>query len=280
MYIKSYKLNSFFSFHTVYAASNGPGDSSIPFQRITDSSISVNSSTENSIPVQSSIDGPIPTQSPTKLGTSSNSDGSTSAGNALIMTASITTGANLVTKDPNIATKSAIVAGSVGIGPSAILVKKVSENISSEVGKSSLVLFAITNLSFKESSDKYPSTLTEYLYQIFDLTGDSILDLLKMIDYLNNLQYLFLYVIIYLSILLSINSSYIESTLNKILPNNFVLYFMKSVNLVKKSGRIYIIILFLLLSYNIYLSNYCFSLLYENFDAICELHQSRLSSLK
>jgi hypothetical protein len=63
-------------------------------------------------------------------------------------------------------------------------------------------------------------------------------------------------------------------TLNKIWPKKLVLFFMRSVYLVKKSGRIYLIILFLLLNYNIYLSNYCFNILYDNFDAICELQQS------
>ena len=115
----------------------------------------------------------------------------------------------------------------------------------------------------------------DLLYKFFDLSGNSVLDLLKMIDYINNLQYLFLYFILYLYILLSIDSSKIEFYLNKILPKILVLYFMKSVNLIKKSGKIYIIILFFLLSSSIYLSNHYFSFLYENFDAICELYLSK-----
>jgi len=216
--------------------------------------------------------------SPSSPSTSSSSN---SGGDAIIMTAALASGAKIAQKAPNFATKAAVVAGSVALGASAIVVKNVSGNLSSDIGKSSLVLLAITNISCyakKESShlqglqSKEYSTLMEYLYKIFDLSGNSVLDLLKIIDYLNNLQYLFLYIIIYVSIILSINTSIVELVLNKILPKKFVQYFMKSVNLVKKSGRIYILILFLLLSYNIYLSNHCFSILYGNFDTICELH--------
>ena len=59
-------------------------------------------------------------------------------------------------------------------------------------------------------------------------------------------------------------------------PGNekIVIFLMRSVNFIKKSGKIYLIIFYILLSYNIYLSNYCYSYLYENFDAICELHLS------
>jgi hypothetical protein len=134
------------------------------------------------------------------------------------MTAALATGAKLAQKAPNLATKTAIVAGSVALGASSIIVKNVSGNLSSDLGKSSLVLFAITNLSSKgkDLSNKDYSNLIEHFAKILDLSGDSVQDLLKMIDYLNNLQYLFLYVIIYISILLNIESSNIELTLNKI----------------------------------------------------------------
>ena len=73
----------------------------------------------------------------------------------------------------------------------------------------------------------------------------------------NNLQYFFIYAILYTYILINIDTSKLELFLNKILPKKFLTYYIKSVNLLKKSGKIYIIILFLLLSYSIYLSNYC-----------------------
>jgi len=60
---------------------------------------------------------------------------------------------------------------------------------------------------------------------MLDFTGDSVLllrTMLKLIDYLKNLQYLFLYAIVYVSILLNIESSSIEFILNKILPPKFI----------------------------------------------------------
>lgn len=132
----------------------------------------------------------------------------------------------------------------------------------------------------KEST--YMDVLTEYSNVLLNLSGDSVLDLLKVIDILNNLQYLFLYVIAYISILLSFKPSNIESfcrspirDARKIFPQSFVNFYMKSIYTFNKYGRVYIIILILMLGYNIYLSNYCFNLLYNNFDAICELHLSK-----
>lgn len=215
--------------------------------------------------------------------TTGNSSKSNGGGDAIIMTAALASGAKLAQKAPNLATKAAFIAGSIGVGATAIIVKNVSGYVSSDVEKSSLLSLAslaITNISLKDSTVASPeeaqaTPLIELLYKIFDLSGNSVQDLLKMIDYINNLQYLFLYFIIYLYILLSIDSSKMEFYLNKIYPKIFVQYFMISVNLVKKSGRIYIILFFLLLSSSIYLSNHYFSFLYENFDAICEFYQSK-----
>lgn len=96
-----------------------------------------------------------------------------------------------------------------------------------------------------------------------------------MIDILNNLQYLFLYAIAYTSFFLSFKPSNIEFFLIKIFPLNLVNLYMKSINMISKYGRVYIIILILMLGYNIYLSNYCFNVLYNNFDTICDLHVSK-----
>jgi len=223
-------------------------------------------------------DTPTPTSTSTPTQSSKSSSirlAQSNGGDAAIMTAALATGAKLAQKAPTAATKAAIVVSSVGLGASAIIAKNFAGNLSSDAGKSSLVLLMVTNLSLKESLDKNYSTLIEYLYKLFDLTGNTAVDLLKMIDYLNSSQYIFIYFLIYLSILLSIDSSKIELILKKILPDKIVMYYMRSISLVQKNGRMYILILLFLLTYNIYLSNYCFNLLYENFDQICELYQSK-----
>jgi hypothetical protein len=197
-----------------------------------------------------------------------------SGGDAIIMTTALAAGSKLAQKAPTIAAKAAIITGAVGLGALGIVTKNVTGNLSSDIGKSSIILFAFTNVSLKNTYDKEYTIILEYVYKMLDLSGNSVQDLLKIIDYLNNLQYVFLYFIIYFSIILSIDSSRIESFLNKILFEKIVIFFMRSVKLIKKSGKIYLIIFYILLSYNIYLSNHCYSYLYDNFDAICELHLS------
>jgi hypothetical protein len=210
---------------------------------------------------------PTPTESSNNIKSSVNS-----GGDAIIMTTAMAAGAKLAQQAPTVAGKAAILSGTIALGALGIATKNIVGNVTSDVGKSSLILFAFANISLKNSSDPNKSILLEYVYRMLDLSGNSVQDLLKIIDYLNNLQYLFLYFIIYFSIILSIDSSRIEYFLNKILFEKIVKFIMRSVNLVKKSGKIYLCILYILLSYNIYLSNYCYSVLYDNFDAICELH--------
>ena len=78
-----------------------------------------------------------------------NSSKSNSGGDAIIMTAALASGAKLAQKAPNLATKAAIVAGSVGVGATAIIVKNISGNISSDIGKSSLILLTISNINIR-----------------------------------------------------------------------------------------------------------------------------------
>jgi len=256
-YIIPFICDSFLSYITIEAASYTPTD--IPSSTPTDAPSSTTASTQTNVPSQ--------------VKNSSNN-----AGDAAIMSVAIAAGAKLAQKAPNAASKAVILVGSVGLGAGAIIAKNVSGNISSDIGKNSFILLALTNISIINSTNNDNSSaspIIEYLYKVFDLSGNSVLDLLKITDYLNNLQFLFLYALIYIYFLLSIDTSKIEFYLNKILPIKILNYFIKSVNLVKKSGRIYILILFFLLSYNIYLSNHCFNILYENFDDICKLYLSK-----
>jgi hypothetical protein len=69
----------------------------------------------------------------TPINSSSNS--SNSGGDAIIMTAALATGAKLAQKAPNLATKAAVVVGSVALGASGIVVNNISGDLSSEIGK-------------------------------------------------------------------------------------------------------------------------------------------------
>jgi hypothetical protein len=192
------------------------------------------------------------------------------------MTTALGIGYKMAQHAPNTAGKMAVVGGAVILAGGAIAVKNVVGNLTNDLGKSAF-LFCLTTFSLIDHSDKSNSNLTSNIYKLFDLSGDSIEDLLKITDYLNNLQYFFLYILLYISILLSVNPSYIEQKLTKIMPKKILYFFMKSVHIVQKSGRIYLIVLLFLLSYNVYLSNFCFNMLYDNFDAICDLHVSKKS---
>jgi hypothetical protein len=187
----------------------------------------------------------------TNIGTSSkytkNSSNNYSYGNAIRMTIALSVGAKLAPKAAKAATIASFLAEYLGLGESAIVaINKLYASypfgthselyISYDIGKNSLVLFALSNLSIKEVLDDQKSTLIEFLSKVFDLSGNNVLDLLKMIDYFNNLQYIFLYFILYIYILLNVDSSKIELYLSKILPNLIVKYYIKSVNTLKKHG--------------------------------------------
>lgn len=109
----------------------------------------------------------------------------------------------------------------------------------------------------------------------FNLSGNSVLDLLNMIKVFNNLEVFFLLYLVYCLILLNINNHYaplLEKYLYKVLPAKIVSYIMKSINLFQKTGKIYVIIFIVLLGLSIYLSNHYFSFYLDNLDKSCELY--------
>lgn len=249
-YITPFLCESIYSSYTIYADG-------------TDPSLSTNTAGTNTAPANQT--GPTNTKSGHQP-----VDG-------VIMTTALAAGVKIAQQSPNLATKAAVMGGAVVLGASAIVAKNLSGNFTGDTGKSTIFLIAVTSLSRTADSKEptYMDVLTEYSQVLFNLSGDSILDLLKMIDILNNLQYLFLYAIAYTSFFLSFKPSNIEFFLIKIFPLNLVNLYMKSINMISKYGRVYIIILILMLGYNIYLSNYCFNVLYNNFDTICDLHVSK-----
>jgi hypothetical protein len=197
--------------------------------------------------------------SPVSKSSSSDTSGLSKASDGAIMAAAISGGAKLAQKMPNTAAKVVSMAGSVALGAGAIITKNVVGNVSENFGKD------ITK-------SKFSSETISILSDLFNLTGNSVLDLLTLIQFFQSCQMTFLILIIYYSILYNIKESIIEKFLNKIFPTKIVLIFMKSVNLFKKSGLILIIWMIILLIVSTFLSIHYFDFFVNNFDKICELY--------
>ena len=71
--------------------------------------------------------------------------------------------------------------GAVVLGASAIAAKNLSGKYSADAGKSYIFWIAVTSLSRTADSKEYTymDVLTEYSKVLLDLSGDSVLDLLK-----------------------------------------------------------------------------------------------------
>lgn len=215
--------------------------------------------------------------------TSNSSGGSISkASDGAIMATSVAGGIKLAQKSPGVAAKAGIVVGSVVLGAGAIVAKNIAGNITENIGKSIIFFyFIIRNDNSKNDLniwkwfndlDSSKSFLDFDPSVFFSLSGNAVLDLLRMIQVFNNLEVFFLYLIIYSLIMLNISNSIIEKFLSKIIPEKYVILLIKPLNLFKKTGKVYIIIFFIMLSLTIYLSNHYFSFFVDNFDKICELY--------
>jgi hypothetical protein len=164
--------------------------------------------------------------------TTSNSNGSSSnvgkAANGAIMATSLAAAAKLAQKAPTPATKAAVLLGGAGLGAVAIAVKNISGNLTEDVGKSIILLsFFIRNDS---NNDFYSSELAKF----FNLTGNHLIDLLKMIEFLTNLELFLFYFLIYSLILSNIKISLIEKYLFKILPERLAKGIIKSISIFQK----------------------------------------------
>jgi hypothetical protein len=190
---------------------------------------------------------------------SSNISGLSKASDGAIMTAALAGGMKMVNKMPNIAGKVAAVTISVATGAGAIVAKNVASNVSENAGK---------NIIKSNLSPELISKLSDF----FNLTGNSVLDLLTLIQFFQSCQMTFIILIIYYLILYFIKESIIENILIKILPFKIVSIFMKSLSLFKKSGLILITCFFILLIASTYLSIHYLDFFVTNFDKICEMY--------
>lgn len=177
-------------------------------------------------------------------------------GDAAIMGTAITAAGKIAQQMPNGAAKAAFLAGGVVLGGSAILIKNVTGQLSTDIGKSTLI----------------SSIVDLYNNSIYTLTGNNAVDLLNLIQIFNKLSILFTLLLFYHFIVLSINIDFLESYLQKYFPLKLVNIYIKSLRLLKKSAFILIIcIMVLLLISNIY-SYYYLEFFINNLEDIINFY--------
>jgi hypothetical protein len=181
---------------------------------------------------------------------------SNKAADAAIMTSAIAASKFIIQKAPNLQTKVLAAGSSIMLGASAIVAKNIASNMSSDIG---LRKNKLTNLG---------SSLAE----LFDLTGNSVTDLLVLIKYMQSVQITILCFTLYYFILFNISEDKIEFYLMKILPTKIVVFIIKNLKLVKKTGFILLIIFLLLSIIAGFLVLHYLDFFLINFDAICDYY--------
>ena len=182
---------------------------------------------------------------------------SNNAGDAAIMAVALG-GASIIAA--NTATpqgKTAVLAGGVALGATTIVAKNIASNLRSEIGKTKKLI----------SDD-----LTQYLNDMFELTGNNAIDLLNIIYLFQKLQFCFVIFTLYNFVLGNINEVKLESFLVKILPFKLVKLYIRSLIYFKKSSNIIVLSLLILLVISNYLSYYYLGFFIENLDSIIKLY--------
>lgn len=175
-----------------------------------------------------------------------------------IMAVALSSGAKIAAKSPTTAGKTAAVGGSIVAGGLAIVAKNIASNLSSNIGKGP---------NFTD--------IDSIFRQIFQLTGNDVLDLLYIINVFHFLQLLSLGLLIYYIIIYLIDLSYLEKILLKILPVNITNYILKSLNFIRPGDKYvkYLIIILLILNIFVNIQSYIyFDFIYSNFDRIVDLY--------
>ena len=157
--------------------------------------------TNNSTPATNSVVESSNSTSSTSNSSSSNQDNKTlhkrssstalissKAADAAIMTTAISVSKAFMKHAPNLQSKAMVVGSSIMMGATAIVAKNAASNLSSDLG------------SKKNKFTDLGSTLANY----FDLTGNSVTDLLILIKYMQFLQLTILCFTLYYFILFNI----------------------------------------------------------------------------
>jgi hypothetical protein len=152
--------------------------------------------TDNSTPATNSLVESSNSTSSTSNSSSSNQDNKTlhkrsystalissKAADAAIMTTAISVSKAFMKHAPNLQTKTMVVCSSIMMGATVIVAKNAASNFSFDLG------------SKKNKFTYLGSTLTKY----FDLTGNSVTDLLILIKYIaiSSINYIMFYFILY-----------------------------------------------------------------------------------
>ena len=182
---------------------------------------------------------------------------SNNAGDAAIMAVALGGASKIAANTATPQGKTAVLAGGVALGATAIVAKNIASNLRSEIGKTKKLI----------SDD-----LTQYLNDMFELTGNNAIDLLNIIYLFQKLQFCFVIFTLYNFVLGNINEVKLESFLVKILPFKLVKLYIRSLIYFKKSSNIIVLSLLILLVISNYLSYYYLGFFIENLDSIIKLY--------
>ena len=182
---------------------------------------------------------------------------SNNAGDAAIMAVALGGASKIAANTATPQGKTAVLAGGVALGATTIVAKNIASNLRSEIGKTKKLI----------SDD-----LTQYLNDMFELTGNNAIDLLNIIYLFQKLQFCFVIFTLYNFVLGNINEVKLESFLVKILPFKLVKLYIRSLIYFKKSSNIIVLSLLILLVISNYLSYYYLGFFIENLDSIIKLY--------
>ena len=187
-----------------------------------------------------------------------NSEAARVTANGAIISAAVSGGFKAATAMGGSTTQKAVVVGtSILAGAAAIVIKDVAETLNEQV---------------LNNNNSLISPLKEFIKSSLNLTGEATLDLLKLIDFINQLQSLYLSLLIFNFIIYLINLNKLEVYLSKFKINTTLIhYIIKYLKYLQKSSFVMIICLLLLLVISTYLSTYYFHFFYINFDKICKV---------
>jgi hypothetical protein len=187
-------------------------------------------------------------------------------GNALIMTAAIAAGSQIAKKSPTVAGKLGTLVSSVGIGGAAIVAKHVMGNLSEGSGKSDVS----NKLSGVSSSSSPPDQLTSQLLEVFNMTDDHLLNILKLVSFTQNVQWFLVTALAYYAFILYIPIEKLESYYHRFLPKRVAVLVIKSIARFKKSGVIIVILMYIVLLASMFLDNYNLNMIMEHYDYLCQ----------
>lgn len=177
-----------------------------------------------------------------------------------IMATALAAGSKVAQSTPSIAGKLAV----VGIGAAAIAAKNIAGNVSENIGK-----------SINELVPSSSNNVNSFAVDLFNLSGDSIKDLLILIQAFGKFEIGFLYLILYYLILLTLNIELIEKYLLRVFPQYIVNKLIIPIKLFKKNG-IYIILTLVILSLiAAHLSVYYLGFFIDNIEGIYEFIKKR-----